>query len=102
MVTDKNNTLNRLNRIEGQVRGIRKMIEDDRYCIDILQQMQAIKSALSRVEDAILKSHSQICVADSAVNISAAPAFSPRFSSWFGASIIYSGGHEFNFVSQLL
>jgi DNA-binding FrmR family transcriptional regulator len=49
--------------IEGQVRGIKKMIEDDRYGIDILQQMQTIKSALSKVEDAILKDHSHTCVA---------------------------------------
>ena len=54
--------IKRLNRIEGQVRGIRGMIEDERYCIDILQQMQAIKSALARVEDAILKDHVQTCV----------------------------------------
>lgn len=63
MLIDKDGTIKRLNRIEGQVRGVRKMIEDERYCIDILQQMQAIKSALSKVEDAILKDHSATCVA---------------------------------------
>lgn len=52
----------RLNRIEGQVRGITRMIEQDRYCIDVLQQMQAVKSAFARVEDAILKDHSATCV----------------------------------------
>ena len=52
----------RLNRIEGQVRGISGMIKEERYCIDILQQMQAIKSALARVEDAILKDHANTCV----------------------------------------
>lgn len=52
----------RLNRIEGQVRGISRMIEEERYCIDILQQMQAIKSAFAKVEDAILKDHSATCV----------------------------------------
>ena len=52
----------RLNKIEGQVRGINRMIEEERYCIDILQQMQAIKSALSKVEDAILKDHAAYCV----------------------------------------
>ncbi len=56
--------LNRLNRIEGQVRGIAKMIEDDRYCIDILTQMQAVKSALSKVESQILKDHAACCVAE--------------------------------------
>ena len=62
MNLDKTATIKRLNRIEGQVRGIAKMIDDERYCIDILQQMQAIKSALARVEDAILKDHSATCV----------------------------------------
>ncbi|NCF74783.1 MAG: metal-sensing transcriptional repressor [Gammaproteobacteria bacterium] len=47
----------RLNRIEGQVRGIDRMIDEARYCIDILQQIQAIKSALARVEDVVLKDH---------------------------------------------
>jgi DNA-binding FrmR family transcriptional regulator len=63
MLIDKDNTLKRLSRIEGQVRGIRKMIEEERYCIDVLQQVQAIKAALSKVEDAILKDHSSTCVA---------------------------------------
>lgn len=56
--------LNRLKRIEGQVRGIAKMVEDDRYCIDILTQMQAVKSALSKVESQILKDHASCCVAE--------------------------------------
>ena len=63
MLIDKENTLKRLNRIEGQVRGIMKMIEEERYCIEVLQQMQAVKAALSKVEDAILKDHSNTCVA---------------------------------------
>ena len=62
MRLEKEATIKRLNRIEGQVRGIAKMIDEERYCIDILQQMQAIKSALARVEDAILKDHSATCV----------------------------------------
>jgi DNA-binding FrmR family transcriptional regulator len=53
----------RLARIEGQVRGIARMVEDDRYCIDILTQMQAIKAALKRVEEEILKNHAAHCVA---------------------------------------
>jgi len=56
--------LNRLKRIEGQVRGIAKMVEDDRYCIDILTQMQAVKSALSKIESQILKDHASCCVAE--------------------------------------
>jgi len=55
--------LQRLARIQGQVGGIARMIEDDRYCIDILTQMQAIKSALRKVEEELLKSHSDHCVA---------------------------------------
>lgn len=62
MKLEKNASIRRLNRIEGQVRGIVRMIEDERYCIDILQQMQAIKSALAKVEDAILKDHAASCV----------------------------------------
>ncbi|WP_422342876.1 metal-sensitive transcriptional regulator [Parasphingorhabdus sp.] len=56
--------LNRLNRIEGQVRGIAGMIEQDRYCMDILTQMQAVKSALAKVESQILKDHAACCVAE--------------------------------------
>jgi len=51
-----------LKRIEGQVRGIQKMIEDRQYCIDILNQILAIKGALSRVEEKILQKHFQHCV----------------------------------------
>jgi len=56
--------LNRLKRIEGQVRGIANMIEEDRYCMDILTQMQAVKAALARVENQILKDHAACCVAE--------------------------------------
>tara|TARA_R110000772_G_scaffold41357_10_gene96044 strand:+ start:2257 stop:2532 length:276 start_codon:yes stop_codon:yes gene_type:complete len=56
--------VNRLKRIEGQVRGIAQMLEDDRYCMDILTQMQAVKSALSKVESQILKDHAACCVAE--------------------------------------
>ncbi|HVV65760.1 MAG TPA: metal-sensitive transcriptional regulator [Rhizomicrobium sp.] len=55
--------LTRLARIEGQVRGVSRMVEEDRYCIDILNQMQAVKSALKRVEEEILKNHAAHCVA---------------------------------------
>lgn len=65
MKTENQQTkINRLKRIEGQVRGISKMVEEDRYCIDILTQMQAVKSALSKVESQILKDHSAHCVAE--------------------------------------
>ena len=54
--------LNRINRIEGQVRGIKKMVEEERYCIDILNQIKAIKSALSSVETNIIEEHLNHCV----------------------------------------
>lgn len=56
--------LNRLNRIAGQVKGVSQMIEDGRYCIDILTQIDAIKSALAKVETQVLKDHAATCVAD--------------------------------------
>lgn len=52
----------RLNRIAGQVRGVGQMVEDQRYCIDILHQIQAVKAALAKVETEILKSHAACCV----------------------------------------
>ena len=57
-------TIKRLRRIEGQVRGIARMLEEDRYCIDILHQMQAVKAALARAESEILKAHAAHCVED--------------------------------------
>lgn len=64
MAKDRSATINRLRRIEGQVRGISQMVADDRYCIDILQQIQAVKSALAKVESAVLKDHAACCVAE--------------------------------------
>ena len=58
----KPKVMNRLNRIEGQVRGIARMVEEDRYCIDILTQRQAVRAALSRVESEVLKDHMDHCV----------------------------------------
>jgi DNA-binding FrmR family transcriptional regulator len=54
----------RLNRISGQVRGVAQMIEDDRYCMDVLHQIQAIKAALAKVESQVLKDHAACCVAE--------------------------------------
>ena len=54
--------LARLARIEGQVRGIARMVEEERYCIDILNQMQAVKAALRKVEEQVLKDHAAHCV----------------------------------------
>lgn len=64
MSDNKTAKINRLNRIAGQVRGLAQMIEDDRYCIDILHQMQAVKSALAKVETQVLKDHAACCVAE--------------------------------------
>ena len=55
--------LQRLRRIEGQIRGVIKMIEDKRYCVDILQQTSAISAALKAVQNNILKDHMTSCVA---------------------------------------
>jgi CsoR family transcriptional regulator, copper-sensing transcriptional repressor len=52
----------RLARIEGQVRGIARMIEGDRYCIDVMNQIEAVKAALKKLEDEILKDHIAHCV----------------------------------------
>ena len=52
----------RLNRIEGQVRGLVRMVEDDRYCIDVITQLQAVRAALKRVEEEVLKDHVAHCV----------------------------------------
>ena len=60
---DTKTKTNRLRRIEGQVRGVTQMIEDGRYCIDVLAQIQAIKSALAKVESEVLKDHAASCVA---------------------------------------
>lgn len=63
MQTDiKPKVLNRLSRIEGQVRGLSRMVEEDRYCIDVLTQLQAVRAALSRVESEVLKDHMDHCV----------------------------------------
>ena len=52
----------RLNRIEGQVRGIARMVEDDRYCIDIVTQIAAVRAALRRLEEEVLRDHVAHCV----------------------------------------
>ena len=59
----KQRVLKRLNRIEGQVRGITGMVEADRYCIDILTQVSAVRAALHKVEEEILRDHISHCVA---------------------------------------
>jgi DNA-binding FrmR family transcriptional regulator len=58
----KSSCLKRLSRIEGQVRGIARMVDDDRYCIDVVNQISAVRAALARVEDEIIKDHVGHCV----------------------------------------
>jgi CsoR family transcriptional regulator, copper-sensing transcriptional repressor len=59
----KKSQLARLGRIEGQVRGVARMIEDERYCIDVLTQIRAVRAALDKVEQETLSDHLQHCVA---------------------------------------
>jgi len=54
--------MKRLKRIEGQVRGLARMVEDDRYCIDIVTQVSAVRAALRRAEEEILADHLTHCV----------------------------------------
>lgn len=58
----KSSVLKRLKRIEGQVRGLCRMVEDDRYCIDIITQISAVRAALRRAEEEILADHAAHCV----------------------------------------
>ncbi|MDO8297236.1 MAG: metal-sensitive transcriptional regulator [Caulobacter sp.] len=60
---NKPKLLNRLNRIEGQVRGIARMVDEDRYCIDIMTQLQAVRAALTKVETELMREHIDHCVA---------------------------------------
>ena len=62
---DKQALIKRLNRIEGQVKGIQKMIEDERYCVGILIQISAIRSAINKVGNIILENHIKGCVTNS-------------------------------------
>jgi DNA-binding FrmR family transcriptional regulator len=61
---DAKKIANRLHRIEGQVRGIEKMVDEDRYCIDILTQVAAVKTALDSLSLQLLDDHVSHCVAD--------------------------------------
>ncbi len=63
MKQDKQRALDRLARLEGQVRGIARMIDEDRYCVDILAQTAAVRSAIKGVERLILENHTHHCVA---------------------------------------
>lgn len=59
---NKQQLLNRLKRVEGQVRGVHQMVENDRYCVDIMHQISAIQSAMNKVSLALLEDHTKHCV----------------------------------------
>jgi DNA-binding FrmR family transcriptional regulator len=59
---NKDQLLNRLKRLEGQVRGVQGMVEDDRYCIDVVTQISAIQAALDKVALGLLTDHAEHCV----------------------------------------
>jgi CsoR family transcriptional regulator, copper-sensing transcriptional repressor len=59
---EKEKLINRLKRVEGQVRGLQKMIEEDRYCIDVLVQISAIQAALKKVGFNLMERHTKSCV----------------------------------------
>ena len=61
-IESKSSTLKRLSRIEGQVRGLARMVEEDRYCIDIVTQIAAVRAALRRVQEEVLRDHVAHCV----------------------------------------
>ena len=65
-IRDKKRYLDRLKRIEGQARGISRMIDEEKYCIDILTQISAVSSALETVALGLLDDHLRHCVADAA------------------------------------
>ncbi|MFC4618807.1 metal-sensitive transcriptional regulator [Camelliibacillus cellulosilyticus] len=59
---EKEKLINRLKRIEGQVRGLQKMVDEDRYCIDILIQLSAVQAALNKVGFSLIERHAKMCV----------------------------------------
>ncbi len=62
--TIKKQVENRLKRIEGQVRGLQKMVQEDTYCIDVITQTSAVKQALSGIEDLMMENHLSTCAID--------------------------------------
>ena len=65
---DRDTYLNRLRRIEGQIRGLQRMVEQDQYCIDVLTQVSAATKALQSFALALLEEHMATCVVDAASN----------------------------------
>ena len=69
---NKPKLLTRLSRVEGQVRGIARMVDEDRYCIDILTQLHAVRAALAKVETELLRDHLGHCIESAIVSGDAA------------------------------
>lgn len=67
-IIDQKSVINRLNRIEGQIRGIKKMLEKDSYCDDIINQIESSRSALHSIQIILLESHIKNCVVDQIQN----------------------------------
>ncbi len=67
-VAEYRNLINRLNRVEGQIRGIKKMVEEDAYCTDILVQVSAANAALNSFNKVLLAEHIRTCVAEDVKN----------------------------------
>ncbi len=68
MHADKQDVLKRLNYIEGHLGGIRKMIEDDKYCVDILRQTYAVRKAIEKLEGLLVDAHLHTCVPEGIAN----------------------------------
>lgn len=85
--SDKTELINRLRRIEGQVRGLARMVEEDQYCVDILTQLSAVESALGKVGMKLLADHIRGCVTEAVASGEGEPKVSEllevieRFSS---------------------
>lgn len=62
MMTDKQDVLKRLNYIEGHLGGIRKMVDEDKYCVDIVRQMYAVRKAIEKLESLLVENHLHTCV----------------------------------------
>jgi DNA-binding FrmR family transcriptional regulator len=62
--SDKHNLNNRLKKIEGQIRGLQKMVDEDRYCVDILVQISAVNAGLKKVGFQLMEQHTKHCVSD--------------------------------------
>jgi DNA-binding FrmR family transcriptional regulator len=68
MKADKQDVLKRMNYIDGHLNGIRRMIEEDQYCVDILRQTYAVRKAIEKMEAILLENHLKMCVPDGIKN----------------------------------